>query len=95
MLRTAALGCLGIWAAVGLLFMISRFSPFDIRGIPGIGTIALVTLGVAVVAPVLAMVLAAAALIRKPRTLFSWLTLGCAAAIVLGQAAVFMSAMWM
>jgi hypothetical protein len=94
-LRTASLCCLTIWAAVWLLFLVMRFSPLDIRNIPGIGTIMLVALGVVLLAPIVAAGLAGAALVRKPRLTLDWLTLGCAIAALLGQALLFFITRWM
>jgi hypothetical protein len=94
-LRTAALCCLTIWAAVWLVFLLMRFSPLDIRNIPGIGTIMLAALGVALSAPIVAAALAGAALFRPPRVLLDWLTLGCAIAVLLGQALLFFITRWM
>jgi hypothetical protein len=94
-LRTASLCCLTIWAAVWLLFLAMRFSPLDIRNIPGIGTIMLVALGVVLLAPIVAAGLAGAALVRKPRVPLDWLILGCAIAALLGQGLLFFITRWM
>jgi hypothetical protein len=94
-LRTASLCCLTIWAAVWLLFLAMRFSPLDIRNIPGIGTVMLVALGVVLVAPILAAALAGAALWRQPRVRLDWLTFGCAIAALLGQGLLFFITRWM
>jgi hypothetical protein len=94
-LRTAALCCLTIWAALWLLFLLMRFSPLDIRNIPGIGPIMLVALGVVLLAPIVAAGLAAAAAVRQPRVPLNWLTLGCAIAVLLGQALLFFITRWM
>jgi hypothetical protein len=94
-LRTASIACLAMWAAVWLLFLLMRFSPLDIRGIPGIGAVMLVALGVALLAPIVAAGLAGAALIRQPRTPLNWLTLGCAIAAFFGQGLVFFTSRWL
>lgn len=94
-LRTASISCLAIWAVVWLVFLLMRFSAFDIRNIPGIGTAMLVALGVALVAPVMATGLAGAALVRQPRMPLNWLTLGCAIAVLFGQGLLFLITRWM
>lgn len=53
-LRTAAMSCLAIWAAIWLMFLMMRFSPLDIRLIPGIGPFMLMALVVALMAPLVA-----------------------------------------
>lgn len=83
-LRTAAIACLAMWAAVWLLFLLMRFSPLDIRRIPGIGMVMLGALGLALLAPIVATGLAGAALARQPRVALNWLTLGCAIAALFG-----------
>jgi hypothetical protein len=94
-LRAAAIYCLAIWAAVWLLFLLIRISSLDIRIIPGIGPIMLVALAIAVMAPVVAMVLAAAALVRQPRVYPNWLTLGCAIAAFIGEGVLFAATRWL
>ena len=94
-LRNASIVCLAVWAGIWLLFLLMRFSPFDYRNIPGIGPALLVALAVALVAPVVAAGLAAAALIRQPRARLNWLTLGCAIAVFLGQVMLFGITRWM
>jgi hypothetical protein len=94
-LRTAAISCLAIWAAVWLLFLVMRLSPLDIRGIPGIGMVMLVALGVALLAPIVATGLAGAALVRQPRVPLNWLTLGCAIAALFGQGLLFLITRWL
>lgn len=94
-LRTAAISCLAIWGAVWLLFLLMRFSPLDIRSIPGIGMVMLVALGVALLAPIVATALAGAALVRQPRVPLNWLTLGCAIAALLGQGLLFLITTWL
>ena len=94
-LRIASVSCLAIWAAVWLLFVVMRFSPLDIRSIPGIGELLLVALGVALVAPVVAAGLAGVALLRQPRVPLNWLTLGCALAVLFGQGFLFLVTRWM
>jgi hypothetical protein len=94
-LRTAAIYCLGIWAAVWCLFMLIRFSRFDIRVIPGIGPIMLVALGVAVVGPLVAIAIAGFALILRPRAALNWLILGCAVAACFGVGFIFSATKWL
>jgi hypothetical protein len=94
-LRTASITCLAIWAAVWLLFLSLRFSSLDIRTIPGIGPIMLVALVVALLAPIVAIGLAGAALVRQPRVTLNWLTLGCAIVALFGQAFLFLITRWM
>jgi hypothetical protein len=94
-LRKASLCCLAIWAAVGILFLAVRFAPFDIREIPGIGPIMLAGLGVALLAPVVAIGLAAAALVRQPRASLNWLALGCALIAMFGLGLLFMVTRWL
>ena len=94
-LRVASISCLAIWAAVWLLFLLIRVSPFDIRSIPGIGMFMLVALGVALLVPILATGLAIAALVQQPRVPLNWLTLGCAIAALFGQALLFAITRWL
>jgi hypothetical protein len=94
-LRTASIACLVIWAAIWLLFLLMRFSPFDIRQIPGVGKIMLIALLIGVVAPIVATGLAAAALVRQPRAPKSLLTFGCAIAALLGVALLFLISRWL
>jgi hypothetical protein len=94
-LQSAAISCLAIWAAIWLLFLLVRFSPLDIRVVAGVGGIVLSALAVALLAPVVAMGLAAIALSRQPRVPLNWLSLGCAVAAFLGQAAAFLSLRWL
>jgi hypothetical protein len=94
-LRTVSVVCLAIWAAVWLLFLLMRLSPFDIRSIPGIGMIMLVALGVALLAPIVATGLAGAALARQPRVPLNWLTIGCAIAALFGQGLLFLISRWL
>ena len=94
-LRTWSIYCLAIWAAIWLMYMLMRFSPLDIRIIPGIGAVLLGSLVVALVAPIVATVLAAAALFRQPRSLLSLLTLACAIAVFFGQVLLFSMTGWM
>lgn len=75
--------------------MLIRFSGFDIRLIPGIGPIMLVALAIAVLAPVVAVVIAAVALIRRPRAALHWLILGCAMAACLAVGVVFSVTQWL
>ncbi len=94
-LRSAAIFCLAIWAAVWLLFLLMRFSPLDYRGIPGIGMIMLVALGIALLAPMVAIGLAGAVSLRQPRVPLNWITLGCAIAALFGQGALFLITRWL
>src|SRR3954464_3537039 len=94
-LRTASISCLAIWAAVWLAYLLMRFSSFDIRSIPGIGVIMLVALGVALLAPIVAMGLAGAALVRQPRVPSNWLALGGAVAALFGQGLLFLISRWL
>ena len=95
LLRTASISCVAIWVTVWLLFLLMRFSPFDIRGIPGIGVVMLAALAVAFLAPIVATGLAGAALVRQPRVPLNWLTLGCAIAALLGQGLLFLTSRWL
>jgi multisubunit Na+/H+ antiporter MnhG subunit len=94
-LRAASIYCLAIWVAIWLLFLLMRFSPFDIRVIPGIGGIMLLALIIVLLAPIVAMVLAAAAVFRQLREPLNWLTLGCSVAAFFCQAAVFLISRWL
>jgi hypothetical protein len=94
-LQTASIYCLALWVAIWVLFLLMRLSPFDIRGIPGIGVIVLIALAIALVAPMLATGLAAAALFRQPRTPLTLLTFGCAIAALLGQVCLFLVTRWL
>ena len=87
--------CLGIWLAIWVVFMLMRFSPLDIRIIPGIGILLLVSLAVALLAPIVATMLAAAALLRQPRDPKDLLTLGCAFAALVGQMFLFAMTKWL
>ncbi len=94
-LRAAAIYCLATWAAIWALFLLIRFSSFDIRVIPGIGPVMLALLVVAVLAPIVAIGVAIAALVRQPKALLNWLTLSAAMAVSAGQAALFAITRWM
>ena len=94
-LRTASISCLAIWATVWLMFLLMRFSPFDIRGIPGIGMVMLAALAVALLAPIVATGLAGVALVRQPRVSLNWLTFGCAIAVLFGQGLLFLISRWL
>lgn len=93
--RTASICCLALWAAIWLLFLLMRFSPFDFRGIPGLGVLVLTALAVALLAPVVAIGLAGAALLRQPRAPQNLLTLGCAIAALIGQVLLFLITRWL
>jgi hypothetical protein len=94
-LRKASIYCLAIWLGVWLLFLLIHFSSFDIRGIPGIGSFMLSALVASFLAPIVAAVLAVAALIRQPRVPLNWLSLGGAVAAFLAQAFIFLATRWM
>jgi hypothetical protein len=94
-LRTASISCLAIWAAIWLLFLSLRFSTLDVTGIPGAGLVLLGSLVAAVLAPIVATGLAAAALFRQPRVPLNWMVLGCSTAVLLGQALLFFVTSWM
>ena len=94
-LRTASIACLALWVAIWLVFMLMRFSSFDIRVIPGIGMIMLIALVVALLAPIVATALSGAALFRQPRAPLNLLTFGCAIAALLGQFLIFTISRWL
>lgn len=94
-LRTASIYCLLIWMGIWLIFLLVRLAPFDIRAIPGVGVFFFVALAVALLAPIVATGLAAAALVRQHRVPVNWLTLGCALAALLGQLLLFLSSGWL
>ena len=94
-IRAAAIWCLAIWAAVWCFFMVIRLSGFDIRIIPGIGPLMLVALAISVLAPVVAVGIAGASLIKRPRTVASWLILGCAVAACIIVAYIFEATRWL
>jgi hypothetical protein len=94
-LRDAAMSCLAIWAAIWLMFMVMRFSPLDIRLIPGIGPILLLALIVVLVAPVVATGIAGAEVARQPRAPLNWLTFGCAIVVLFGQIHLFTISSWL
>ena len=77
------------------MFMAMRLSSIDIRIVPGIGMIMLSALGISLLAPIGATALAGVALVRQPRVLLNWLTLGCAIAAVVGQGALFLVSKWL
>ena len=89
------MSCLATWAAIWLMFLMMRFSPLDIRVIPGIGPFMLMALVVALVAPIAATGIAGAALVRQPRASMNWLTFGCAIIALLGQMHLFMISRWL
>ncbi len=94
-LRTAIWSCLAIWAAIWVLFLGLRFSPFDVRNIPGVRNILLPALAVTLLAPIFATGLAVVALVRQPRTSLSWFAFCCAIIVLLGQVFLFLSSRWM
>jgi hypothetical protein len=94
-LRAASLSSVAVWLAVWLLFLSLRFSSLDVRYIPGAGGILLCALVLSMLAPIVAVGLAAAALIRAPRVPANWLTLGLAGAALCCQALLFLSTRWL
>jgi hypothetical protein len=94
-LRMAAIYCLAIWAAIWLLFLLMRLSSFDIRIIPGIGPVMLIALVVVLMAPVVAMGVAGATVLRQPRLPLNWLIFGCAIAALLCQVLLFEMTRWL
>jgi amino acid permease len=94
-LRTASIYCLAVWLAIWFLFLVIRLSSFDIRVIPGIGPVMLLALVVALVAPIVAMGVAGAALLRQPRVPLNWLIFGCAIAAFVGQGVLFTITKWL
>ena len=77
------------------MFLLMRLSPFDIRSVPGIGMAILAALGVALLAPIVAIGLAGVALVRQPRAPLNWLTLGFAIAAFFGQGLLFLITRWL
>ena len=94
-LRAASLLCVAIWAGVWTLFLLLRFSSLDVRYIPGAGGILLSALVLSVLAPIAAVGLAVAALVRGPRAPANWLTLGLASAALCGHWLLFLSSRWL
>ena len=94
-LRAASLCCVAIWAGVWLLFLVLRVSSLDVRYVPGAPGIVLSALVLSVLAPVVAVGLAAAALARGPRMPANWLALGLGSAALCGQWLLFLSARWL
>ena len=94
-LRTASIYCLEIWVAIWLLFLLMRFSPFKITDIPGVGVVVLAALVIALLAPIVAIGLAAAAIVRQPRVSLNWIAFGCATAALFGQAFLFLITRWL
>jgi hypothetical protein len=94
-LRAASLWCLGVWAAIWVLFLAIRFSSFDIRIIPGIGPVMLLALVTSLAAPLVATVIAGLALLRQPRVALNWLILACAVAALVGQDILFAVNQWL
>src|ERR1700733_15098819 len=94
-LKAVSIYCLGVWVAVWLMFMLIRFSGFDIRVIPGIGPIMLGALLVAVISPVLALGIAGVSLIRRPRAVLGWVILGCAVAACFAVGLIFTATKWL
>jgi hypothetical protein len=77
------------------MFLLMRFSPLDIRNIPGIGIIMLTALGIVVVAPIVATGLAGAALVSQPRAPLNLLTFFCAVGALVGQVLLFLASRWL
>ena len=94
-LRSTAIACLAVWLGIWVLFMLMRFSPFNFTSIPGVGIVLLVALATALLTPLVAAGLAAAALLRHPRVPLNWLVLGCALAALFGQVLLFLITRWM
>ena len=94
-LLTASKYCLALWAAIWVIFMAIRFSPLDIRVVPGAGPIMLALLIAALLAPIGAIGLSIAAVARQPRAGPGWIMLGLAMAALFGQACLFMVTRWM
>ncbi len=93
-LRNISIFCLVVWATIWLLFLMIRFSSFDIRVVPGIGPIMLTALCTALLAPVAAIVLGGAAVIRQPGISLNWLALASAVAAFVGQGILFLVTRW-
>jgi hypothetical protein len=93
-LRAASIFCLAIWVAIWLLFLVMHFSPFDYRGIPGIGGIVLSALAIALLALIVSTTLAVVAVIRQPPVTVNWLSFGCAVTALFGQAGLFLVSSW-
>jgi hypothetical protein len=94
-LKSASIYCLASWAAVWCLFMLIRFSGFDIRVIPGIGPILLVALVVSIIGPLVAICIAVISLIRRPSGALNWLILGCAVAACIAVGFIFSETKWL
>ena len=94
-LRTVSIYCLVLWVAIWLLFLLIRFSSFDIRIIPGVGPVMLLALVVVLVAPIVAMGVAGVALFRQSRVPLNWLIFGCAVAAFVVQGVLFTVNKWL
>ena len=94
-LRTASIYCLVVWAAVWCLFVLIRFTGFDIRVIPGIAPLMLVALVLSVIGPVVAIGLIGVALIQRPRAAVSWMILGGAVAACIAVGFIFAATKWL
>jgi hypothetical protein len=94
-LRTASIGCLAIWAAIWVLFILMRLSPLDIRSIPNAGNVVFIALALALLAPIAATGLAGAALVLHPRAPRDRLVLGWAVAALFGQVFLFLITRWL
>jgi hypothetical protein len=95
LLRTAAFAALVLWALIWVLFMGVRFSSLDVAALPVFHVLLPLALVCVLLAPVMAVGLAAAALIWKPRLLKDWIALGCAVAAVFGQTFLFLVSRWL
>ena len=93
--RSGAIYCLLAWATIWLFFLAVRFSGFDIRQIPGIGPVMLLLFSAVAAAPLAASLLAVVAVIQRPASTLSWITLVCAIAALVGQAVLFAASKWM
>ena len=94
-LRTASIVCLILWAAIWTLFMLLRFGVFSLGVFPAPGPVMLIALATALVMPVVATGLAAAAVLRQPGVRLNWLTLGGAMAILGAQCVLFLATRFM
>jgi len=94
-LRKVAIFCLALWALIWLVFLSMRVLPFDIRSVPAIGIVMLVSFAVAFLAPIIATGLAGAALALQPRSRLDLLTLTWAIAALVGQVFLFLISRWL
>jgi hypothetical protein len=94
-LRRVAIACIAAWVVVWVTFTAMRLSSFDFRYLPGIGPVLLAYLVISFLAPIVATVLAIAALVREPRLRLNWLVLGFALAALFIQNLVFVVSRWL